>query len=362
VSTYRFDVLAASELAPHRHAWRVWGDRPGVSPFASPAFFDAWCRAFGDERPASVVIGQRGRELALVLPLWHLAGVPRRWESLGAFRADYPEPVIAEDAAELGRTFWQWAEREAPCQFIRLARVPRDSLLGRTVPDATFERRGRTLRAARNLVRARALRYLYSDTLREHPYADRAAIRQHAAKHPAANSRQRIRMLAKMAGGEVSYTRLYGRDVADALPAFFAMHVTTFAGTGRASQFESARDRVFFEHLVGHPEHARALHMDVLTAAGKPAAMHLGFEQGGVLYYYKPTFELTLAKASPGKILLSHMFVRAEADGLDRVDLLKGTEAYKAEWASETRTTITSRLVWPSVGEAVRAAVRRWRA
>jgi CelD/BcsL family acetyltransferase involved in cellulose biosynthesis len=360
--TYRFEVLDAAELAAHRSAWRAWCERPGISPFASPAFFEAWCRAFGDERPARIVAGWRGRELALVLPLWHLPAAPRRWESLGAFRADYTEPVIADDDVALGRAFWTWAECEAPCEFVRLARVPRDSLLGRTLPHDTFESRGRSLRAATNLVRARALRYLYSDTLHEHPYADRAAIRAHAAKHPAANSRQRIRMLAKMAGGDVAYTRLHGREVADTLPAFFAMHVATFAGTGRSSQFESARDRTFFAQLVAHPDHARVLHLDVLTAGGKPAAMHLGFEQGGVLYYYKPTFELALAKASPGRILLSHMFVRAEADGLDRVDLLKGTEAYKTEWASDTRPTISSRLVRPSLREAVRAVMRRWRA
>ena len=100
--------------------------------------------------------------------------------------------------------------------------------------------------------------------------------------------------------------------------------------------------------------------LDVLSVGGKPAAMHFGFHHPDAIYWYKPAFDLELSKGSPGRVLLAHLFARADAQGLDRVDLLKGTEDYKTDWANHSRETITSTLIARTPRELVRALTDRW--
>jgi CelD/BcsL family acetyltransferase involved in cellulose biosynthesis len=87
--------------------------------------------------------------------------------------------------------------------------------------------------------------------------------------------------------------------------------------------------------------------------------MHLGFQHGGVIYYYKPAFDLEFGKASPGRILLSYMFARAAEQGMQRFELLKGNEAYKSEWTNRCMPTLTSTLTRRTLRQAA-SGVASW--
>jgi CelD/BcsL family acetyltransferase involved in cellulose biosynthesis len=194
---------------------------------------------------------------------------------------------------------------------------------------------------------------------REHPFADAARIGELATRVDAKYMRRNVKMLEKQ--GTLRYEILREPSaIRPLLDDFFAMHVRNFAGTGRVSQFASPDDRHFYEYLVALPSLRDVIRMDVLYVADRPVALHLGFEHRGWIYYYKPTFDLDHAKASPGKIMLAHLFARAASDGVERIDLLKGKEPYKDEWANHSRVTGTTNLVERSVTDLVRAARRRW--
>lgn len=355
----RFEVLAADvALRTLREPWREWSRR--TSPFGSPAFFAAWHRAFGEERTAFVLVGRRAGVPAVLLPLFHTREAPRRWSSLGAFRADYSEACAADDDDALGHALWAWLESGAPCESTKIARMPERSLLGRSVPLGSFERRGRALHAATSLVRFRTLSRVHSGRHDEHPFADAALIAELSTRLHERNVKRKVNMLGRM-GAPPVYEVVRGPDMARLLPAFFDLHVANFRGTERVSQFEAAADRSFYGHLVRDPELADLVVMDVLRVAGRPVAMHLGFEQDRVFYYYKPAFDLALGKASPGRILLAFMFERAHQQGMQRFELLKGNEGYKSEWTNHSATTITTSVSRHRFSDVARRAVHQWR-
>jgi CelD/BcsL family acetyltransferase involved in cellulose biosynthesis len=354
-----FEVVPFASISTElRAAWTTWAARPGATPFSSPAFFDAWTTAFAAERSGFVVIGTRTRDAlpVLALPMWHARDRPDDWRSLAELRADYTEAYAPVDDPEIGTAFWRWLELRAPCRSAKVSRIPIDTLLGRTVPARSRERRGRMIGAALNLVRTRSPRFLRTTEQTEHPYADREKIVAMAERLQSQKSRRNLKLLER--SGAVSYRVVRGAAITPLLPSLFDMHISNFAGTGRASQFESPTERAFYTALVAHPDLASSVCMDVLSVGDQHAALHLGFDHGGVMYWYKPAFALEHAKASPGRSMLAYVYERARAQGTTRFDLLKGAEGYKDEWANAVRATVTTTLVRPRAADLL-ARVRR---
>lgn len=356
----RFRTLERGEEAAIRPLWNAWARRQRVSPFALFGFFAAWRATYASTRTAFLIVGESDGAPRFLLPMWHPVDEPGAWSSLGTFRADYTEAVAAADDAAIGREFWSWLEATPACTSAKVARFPLESFLGRTVPPASAERAGRVVHALRHLHPVRGVRYLSTSRHQEHAYADRAEIEEHASRVDSYD--QRKRQLARLAGGPATYRVVYGRAIAPLLDTFFAMHVENFAGTERTSQFVAAEERAFYRALVESDDLATVVAMDVLEVHDRPVALHFGFRYLDRVYYYKPTFALDLAKASPGRILLAHVFARAKEDGVERVDLLKGAESYKALWARSTRTTETTVLIRRTPAGILQELAARWRA
>ena len=65
--------------------------------------------------------------------------------------------------------------------------------------------------------------------------------------------------------------------------------------------------------------------------------------------WYKPTFDITLAKHSPGEVLLRQLLLRAIDEEADYFDFGLGDEAFKNRFASST-PTVTNIGLYPSSG------------
>lgn len=347
MGTASFRVLAPDEVhGAIRTEWQACAQDAG--PFALPAFFDAWCRAFSADRRGFLVVGFAGSTPVMFLPCWHARSMPDHWQGLGSFRADYTEAVAAPGHNGMFAKLWSWLWREAPCRSAKIARIRTESSLANAVPQPAFARRGRALASVRSMLRSGRVRYLSAATVQEHPFADRAKIELLAARLDSKDSRRKLGALRKQ--GEVTYGTVTEPSTLRALlPRFFAMHVAAFDATGRQSQFRAESERIFYEALVDEG----LAYMDVLRLDERPIALHVGFQRGTTIYWYKPTFDMELEKMSPGRILLAHLFARAAAQDITCVDLLKGTETYKDDWASAIRTTVTTTLVERSPAELI---------
>lgn len=106
--------------------------------------------------------------------------------------------------------------------------------------------------------------------------------------------------------------------------------VATFAELHRTSPgakggFMTAARQAFFSDLV---ERAGAT-VDLLITAGRPVAAAFAFQEPDGYYLYNSAYAPEAAAVSPGIVLLAAVIERLMADGVSRLDLLKGDEPYK---------------------------------
>ncbi len=128
------------------------------------------------------------------------------------------------------------------------------------------------------------------------------------------------------------------------LPLFFEQYVERRRGTVAAEVFARPEVRSFFASLARSMLPGGWLHFSVLECAGQPVAFHFGFEFGGRLYWYKPSFDPGMARLSPGKVLLSYLIRDALERGLKELDFTVGAEPFKARYTITHRTNSNLRV------------------
>jgi CelD/BcsL family acetyltransferase involved in cellulose biosynthesis len=79
------------------------------------------------------------------------------------------------------------------------------------------------------------------------------------------------------------------------------------------------------------------LRFSVVSLDGRPIALHLGFECNGRFIWYKPTFDVALARHSPGEVLIKYLLEDAHARGLLEFDFGPGEEAFKYRFSNYAR-------------------------
>jgi CelD/BcsL family acetyltransferase involved in cellulose biosynthesis len=96
----------------------------------------------------------------------------------------------------------------------------------------------------------------------------------------------------------------------------------------------SFRVPTLHERLVEYGLHAGVAHFSVLNLDGEPISWHLGFNDARRFYWYMPVYKEQYAAFSPGKLHLAAFVETAHATGARTVDLLRGDESYKSDWAT----------------------------
>lgn len=145
------------------------------------------------------------------------------------------------------------------------------------------------------------------------------------------------------------------RDAVQILPhleAFFDQHVARWAGTPFPSLFNDPVQRRFYVQLTEQASGADWLRFTRVLWNDRLVASHFGFCYGGNYLWYKPSFDIALAKRSPGEVLLRQLLLEAIAEGAHTFDFGLGDEAFKRRFANRVQMVRTWGL-YPanSVGE-----------
>lgn len=140
--------------------------------------------------------------------------------------------------------------------------------------------------------------------------------------------------------------------------AFFDQHVSRRFVTDTQSLFTEECNRAFYRDLVSRMSRAGWVVLTVVESEGIPIAFHFGFVYGGKLLYYKPSFEVSLSRYSPGMVLLKEVFQYAQAQKLHEFDFTIGDEPYKVRFANRIRHN-QSVILFRSAGRRVRFKVRQ---
>jgi CelD/BcsL family acetyltransferase involved in cellulose biosynthesis len=104
------------------------------------------------------------------------------------------------------------------------------------------------------------------------------------------------------------------------------------------------------------------LRLYVLRVGAAAIAAVYGIEVGRRFSYYQSGYDPSWSARSPGLVLVGRTIEDAYARGLADYDFLRGTEAYKLDWAWDRRETCTLHVHAPSLRAGADALARdAWR-
>ncbi len=131
------------------------------------------------------------------------------------------------------------------------------------------------------------------------------------------------------------------RPTEDDLHAFFEQHVARWKGASQPSLFLEPQQRAFYQGIAARGSAAGWFRFMRIDWNGLPIAFHFGFHYRGEFLWYKPSFDVQLAKRSPGELLLRRLILQAMEEGATIFDFGIGDEPFKHRFATATRTVRT---------------------
>lgn len=314
--------------------------------FQSRAWVNAWWETFRqpDWRVRLWAIYE-ATELVALAPLYERRDerARRTLRMLGEEHADYTGLICRDGAARVVEA----ALRNVADAIERPATICFDE-----VPEGSS-----TQRALAALCRAQPLQWVRTGRtpcpwvpIRGNEQAVQALLRKTSLRR----HRSSLERLGKLAVRH----ELEAAAIEPHLPLFFEQHVSRWAGTAYPSLFEKQSNRDFYRRLVAELCPSGRLLFSILSLDGQPAAFHFGFLSNAKLLWYKPTFDVRLARHSPGEVLLGGLIEHALEQRFDALDFTRGAEPFKSRFAS--RVSYNSSYV--RLDSQLAAAVRQGRA
>lgn len=298
---------------------RLWERNPHREIFSKFSWIDSWWRAYGgNERLLSPAVYE-GVTCVGILPLYADGRVLR---FIGDPAADYSDLICEpERALSVLLTAVAALDEHRSWDACCFENVPETSVILRAYKAAGADLRGRSeLRESASCPTV-SLGDDRTDTLQR--ILGKATVTR------------RIRQLQKL--GTLTFRHLDNRDEArEHLPSLFEQHVRCRALAGIRSQLADKPGRDFFAALVENLDPASDLRFAVLALDGRPIAYNFGFELDGKYSYYTPTYDVDSFDLSPGDVMLRHLFLYVQANGLREFDFGVGDESYKSRYATHT--------------------------
>lgn len=125
-------------------------------------------------------------------------------------------------------------------------------------------------------------------------------------------------------------------QVVPRLDAFFSQHIQRWSETPFPSLFRDESQKRFYRELTNRGAAAGWLRFAELKWNDTPVAFHFGSSYAGTYLWYKPSFEIALARHSPGEVLLRQLLLAALDEGAHTFDFGLGDEPFKKRFATQT--------------------------
>ncbi len=312
------DLAAAQQFVP---AWNELLARSRCNPtFSSPTWYRAACHTEPEITPW-LVLAWRGRELAGVLPI---AGRPATGEAIFPnAMSDYNDLVIAEGDDEVAAGLLEMIlPQHGAFRRVEFHKVRQDSNLIA----------GLALLQARGPLNVQRLPNVHAS------YIDLPGTRTDFLASRSRNFRKgATAALRKAAADGVEIRELTpGNFPAERITElFFSLNFNRFGD--RSAFRREARNTAFAERALPELFAERRLLVFVVQKAEQVLALDLNFRGLRSLCLWNGGFLPEAAGWSPGKLLLLFGIQRALELGLEEIDLLRGTQEWKAGWSNGRR-------------------------
>jgi CelD/BcsL family acetyltransferase involved in cellulose biosynthesis len=137
------------------------------------------------------------------------------------------------------------------------------------------------------------------------------------------------------------------RDLSEArkyLPLFFEQHVRRWAHKKERSLFLNEKNRRFYSELMENILHRGWLLFSVLEYDNRPIAVHYGFDYNSTVIWYKPSFDVSYYKRSPGNVLLKYLIEYSVKHDKTELDFTVGDEPFKSRFTNKKRRNTQIRI------------------
>lgn len=300
--------------------WIDLYERSRQDLFLNPKWHRIWWNTIGHRegwRPHIVTGRSDGRLVAVASMAVHRRYGLRVLEWAGVEVFDYPDILLAAgvDAGE----FWDAIRRTGGFDVARI-RYVRDGTSSASAL-ATLARKTRETEPAHAIALSYPSGQAWLATLSKRKRSNHAAS---------------IRMIEKQ--GPLAMTVVSDRERLPGLVAdLIRMKDAWGAKRGTVNTLTQPGRPECMTQLALQACEEERLHLSLLTCGDRTIAIHYGFVGRDGLYYYQPSYDPALAKASAGRLHLTLLAMWAIDNGYHRFDFLRGGEAYKTDLADQTR-------------------------
>ncbi len=287
--------------------------------FSSSKWFLAWCRSHPRLTPF-VAIARRGPDLVAVLPL----AVQQEQGSI-----DFPSPMC--DYNDLVACAEDRAAQSGLLAFALANAVPCRIVLSNVRPDSNCRQ------AAAGLAESQALQVSYRPDKNcfyiqlSGTFAGYLTTRSHVFR----KGLGRIQRTAHRHGLEVRQLTPDRISPDEMVELFLSLNLSRFESR---SSFATGPVQKFVREVLPSLFVAGKMAAFVLVHGNRVLAMDVCMRGRNSLCSWNGGFLPEAAQWSPGRLLFAAGIEFAVASGLDEYDLLRGSHAYKASWATHSRT------------------------
>lgn len=348
-------------LASLRAEWQgLFLEAETASPFLSWEWIASWHARLGQGITPRIFCARADGSLVGLLPLGEARGRGRLTRSVRLLSflgerfvgGDYLDvlgrPGAEQDAAQ---AIFEHLAQEASFDVLQLDGVAGDSptlalLAWRFAEDRAYEHN--------------VMPYEICPYLRLGGTGEEAILRSRRPHE----FRRKLRQLSAVAGFQ---TRLITEpnEAPAALDRFFTLHDRRWAQQGGSDAMARPAVKAFHREVVPGLAHAGAIRFEEIWAEGKCIASLYGIDRKERFFFYQCGYDPDWARRSVGFVRLGLSIADAADRGVRVYDFLRGSEAYKFDWADAARSTLAVRISRRSpagrsfvAGENLRAAAK----
>ena len=317
VMDLRCDTLFDDELS---REWDILlAQSSADSVFLTSAWLRAWHETFGRYSPLIVPQVRTDGHLIAAAAFLLSNGVI---EFAGAGPSDYSDFVTSrhiDDNLRIRAIDALLVEAKAAAQSFRYFR------LGRVQPESE---------TLKSIAEPRSkFMWTFVGGATAAPYLDMALVEDRLRK----KSLRRHERGLERSGSLACDTHVTADAILPQLDDFFELHVARWQSSGVESLFLQDHTREFYRRLTSGLDATGQLRFTTLRLGGRLIAAHFGFLHSKRFTWYKPTFDPTIAKLSPGEVLIKRLLELARDEGAAVFDFTIGNEPFKLRFASGVR-------------------------
>ena len=311
-----------ADFADLRDPWnRLLANSRSNSIFLTHEWLFTWWQIYGQGDTLHVVLllASDSAELVGILPAYisKAGGVPRVQvlHLLGdsVVGSDFLDGIAASgQEAAVSRRLFAYLQEERGWDLAELTSLDEDSLLSRHLLDNAPDFCSQPIEEARQICP-----FIEFDS---EPSEHWVRLKNKA--------KRKIRSLEPH--GPIAVERVeHPEAVAEAFPAFVALHQQRRVEKGEQGIFASAANRRFHDQLCQATSEAGWLQLCFLTVGGTRVAGVYQFRYADRIYYYQTGYDLAWSRHSVGFVLFTLLIDQARCEGCLTYEFLRGDEPYK---------------------------------